>query len=134
MGVTRFSGPAVGAYVTLHSMLPPIVNSETDYFQYHFPVGSSFEVTDVKVFCGTVTSDPLVTVGDTATGTQIVASVALATGANALTIKDGTIDAAGLVEVRIVADSGDAIAAPVAITVGGYYTSVPTSVAGRGRS
>ncbi len=122
-------GPVSGALQILPvSLSIAVVTNITTIRQFHLPAGMGFEVTDIEVFVGTITSDPVITVGDTAAGTQLVASVALSTGANVLTVKDGTIDAGGLIDIRIVTDTGDAIALPVSISVVGHNTSPPTSV------
>jgi len=125
-------GPVSGALQLIPvSFDTAMVTNVTQYRQFHFPAGMGFEITDIEIFCGTVTSDPSVSVGSTAAGTQVVAAANLATGANVLTIKEGTIAAGGLIDIRIVTDNGDAIALPVSINVVGYNTSPPTSVPSR---
>lgn len=122
-------GPVSGAIQLIALPLQTAVATGTTRVQrFDLPAGMAFKVTDVNVFCGTVASDPAITVGTTAAGTQIVASANLATGANALTIKDGSVAAGGFVDVRIVADANDTIALPVSINVVGHVFSPPTSV------
>lgn len=137
--VTRFynrdsnqDGPVSGALqIITMGLHTAVLTNTTTIRQIHLPAGMGFEVTDIELFCGTVTSDPAITVGTTAAGTQLVAAANLATGANVLTIKDGTVAAGGLIDIRIVTDTGDAIALPVSINVIGHVTSPPTSVAYR---
>lgn len=133
--VTRFKqrdggdGPVSGAIQVIDmSFEVAAATNATIFKQLHLPAGMGFVITDIEIFCGTVTSDPEITVGDTAAGTQVVAGANLATGANVLTIKDGAIDAGGLIDVRIDADTGDAIALPIAVTIVGHVGSPPTSV------
>jgi hypothetical protein len=118
------------------SLATAVLTNTTTIRQVHLPAGMGFEVTDIEVWCGTVTSDPQISVGTTAAGTQIVAAVNLTTGANILTIKDGLVAAGGVIDVRIVADTGDAIAAgaqpPPSINIVGYVTLPPTSIPARG--
>ena len=127
------SGPVIGALQVVNIQLDTaLVTNTTVFRQIHLPAGMSFEVTDVKIFAGTVVAGVAVTVGDTAAGTQVVASAALSTGATALTIKDGTIDAAGLVDVRITSNTTGTMALPVSINVVGQPIVPPTSVEATG--
>lgn len=135
--VTRFfdrfdnqDGPVSGAIQLFNIQLDTaLVTNTTVFRQAHFPAGMGFEVTDVEIFAGTVVAGVAVTVGDTAAGTQIVASEALATGSTELTIKDGTVDAGGLVDVRITSNTTGTMALPVSINVVGHVASPPTSLA-----
>jgi hypothetical protein len=133
--VTRFKqrdggdGPVSGAIQLINIQLDTALATNTTVFrQAHFPAGMGFIVTDVEIFAGTVVAAVNVTVGDTAAGTQIVASEALATGSSELTIKDGTVDAGGLVDVRITSNTTGTMALPVSINVIGHVASPPTSV------
>ena len=135
--VTRFydrgsdaDGPVSGAIQIIQIGMDDIANSETLVERVTMPAGMGFEITDIMFWADTITSDPTLTIGDTAAGTQIVAAVACTTALGALTIKDGTIDAAGMIDVRIVADSGDAVESGC-ISIVGYVTSPPTTLAYR---
>lgn len=134
MALTRFKdaragvdGPVSGALMCIPVLFDDVANSETVSQRIEMPAGASFEITDIKVSADAVTSDPSLTIGDTAAGTQIVAAVNVTTNLGALTIKDGTIDAGGFADVVMVADAGDA-AESVSISVWGYLTAPPTSV------
>lgn len=127
--VTGGDGPVSGAIMVIPVLFDTaLVTNSTFTRQIHLPAGMSFKVTDVRVFCGTVTSDPAITIGTSAAGTQIVASANLATGAQSLTVKSYTPAATGMIDVRIVTDTGDAIALPVSINVVGHVLSPPTSM------
>jgi len=137
MPVTRFydrvsgvDGPVSGALQVISVGFDDVANSETVHRQVKFPAGMAFEITDIVVVSGTVTSDPALTIGSTAAGTQIVAAVNVATNLGALTIKEGTIAAGGLIDVRVVADGGDA-ADNISVTITGFVTAPPTTVSGR---
>ena len=126
-------GPVSGALQMINLSLATAAATNTTYIrQVHFPPGVGFEITDIRVWAGTVTSDPAISVGTAAAGTQIVAAANLATGNQVLTIKDGTVAAGGLIDVRVVNDTGDAIALgaqpPLTVNIFGYITSPPTSV------
>jgi hypothetical protein len=134
MALTRFKdarkgedGPVSGAIMCIPVSFDDVANNETVSQRIELPAGAAFEITDIKVSADSVTSDPALTIGDTAAGTQVVASVNVATDLGALTIKDGTIDAGGFIDVVCVADAGDA-AESVSISIWGYLTAPPTSV------
>ena len=135
--VTRFydrvsggDGPVSGALQAISVGFDDVANSETVHRQIKFPAGMGFEITDISVISGSVTSDPALTIGSTAAGTEVVAAVNVTTNLGALTIKEGTIAASGLIDVRVVADSGDA-ADNISVTIVGYVTSPPTTVGTR---
>jgi len=125
---TGQDGPVSGALqiITLN-LETAVANSDVLSQEIHFPAGMAFEITDITVFCGTVTDNVTIKVGSSDAGSDIVASVALATGSNALTIAEGTISAAGMIDVTITADATGAVALPVSINVTGYVTAPPTS-------
>jgi hypothetical protein len=134
MALTRFKdarkgedGPVSGAILCIPVLFDDVANDETVSQRIEMPSGAAFEITDIKLSADSVTSDPSLTIGDTAAGTQIVAAVNIATNTGALTIKDGTIDAGGFIDVVLVADAGDA-AESVSISIWGYLTKPPTSV------
>lgn len=121
------AGPVDGGIQVISVGFDDVANSETVHRQIKFPAGMGFEITDISVVSGSVTSDPALTIGSTAAGTQIVASVNVTTNLGALTIKEGTIDAGGLIDVRVVADAGDA-ADNISVTIAGFVTSAPSSI------
>jgi hypothetical protein len=135
--VTRFynrdtdqDGPVSGAIQVISVGFDDVANSETVHRQVKFPAGMGFEITDISVVSGSVTSDPALTIGSTAAGTQIVAAVNVTTNLGALTIKEGTIAAGGVIDVRVVADAGDA-ADNISVTIAGHVASPPTTLAYR---
>ena len=136
MSLSRFfdsqsgrNGPVIGALQVITLNLESAVVTNVDITQeVHLPAGMAFKVTDVQVWCGTVTSDPEITIGTVAAGTQIVAAANLATGTQALTVKTYTEAATGVISVLIDTDTGDAIALPVSVNIIGFVSHPPTSV------
>jgi hypothetical protein len=120
-------GPVSGALQVISVGFDDVANSETVSRRIDLPAGMSFEITDVVVSADAVTDDPALTIGSTAAGTEVVASVSLATDLGALTIKEGTIAAAGFIDVVLVADAGDA-AESVSVSIIGHVAAPPTSV------
>lgn len=137
MALTQFkgrdgkAGPVAGALQCISVGFDDVANSETVSRRVELPAGAQFQVTDIVVSADSVTSDPSLTIGDTAAGTQIVAAVNVTTNLGALTIKDGAVDAAGFMDVVLVADAGDA-AESVSVSIWGYVSAAPTSVRERG--
>lgn len=136
MSLTRFfdrqsgrNGPVIGALQVITMNLDTaVVTNITTTREVHLPAGMAIKVTDVQVWCGTVTSDPSITIGTVAAGTQIVAAADLATGTQGLTIKTYTEAATGVISMTITTDTGDAIALPVSINIIGHVSHPPTSV------
>lgn len=127
------SGPVIGALQIINLQLhTALVTNTTDFMQVHLPAGMGFEITDVTVFASTITAEVALTVGDTAAGTQVVASALNATGATVHTVKDGTIDAGGLIDVRFISDTTGLMALPVSINITGHVIYPPTSVEASG--
>lgn len=130
MSATHFKGrdgsPVVGALQCIPVILDDVANDETVSARIKMPAGCGFEITEISVSADSVTSDPSLTVGSSAAGTEVVAAVDVTTNLGALTIKEGTISAGGFIDIVAVADSGDA-AESVSICVWGYPTSVPTA-------
>lgn len=132
---TRFYDPGSGLDGPVSGALAIIpVNFETAlttnaafYQQVHLPAGMAFEVTDVVAFCGAVTDAPSLTVGTAAAGAQVVAATTLVTGSNVATIVDGTVTAAGMLDVRITNNTTAAIALPISVTLVGHVSAPPTS-------
>lgn len=125
-------GPVSGAIsVIVLDFSTAVANSDTLFKHISWPAGLKFKITDIAVWCGSVTSDPSLTIGTTAGGAEVVAAVNLATGLNTCTVIDYAPTAGGLIDVRITADSGDAIALPVTVTITGFVMAAPTSVGPR---
>lgn len=143
--VTRFynrdtdqDGPVSGALQVINLSLDTALATDTTVVKViNLPAGMVFEITDINVFCGTTTAastgvtPPTINVGSTAAGTQIVAAAPLVTGANTLTVKDGTIAAAGTAYVRVVSATNSSTAAPLSVNVVGHVASPPATVAWR---
>ena len=142
MSLTRFydrfadgDGPVSGALQvhTFYSETAAVSNT-TRVWRINMPAGAKFKVTDVRGFFGTVgASAPNLTVGTTASGTQIVASADVATGLKTFTVKSYTPAATGIVEVRLTMSTTatQTIALPISVTVTGHVFAPPTSVATR---
>jgi hypothetical protein len=134
--VTRFydrvfgrDGPVSGAIQLIHVPVIFAASAGTQTYRVNFPAGMGFEITDAEFTGGTVTAVIGITIGDTAAGTQVVASVTATTNLGALTIKDGTIDAGGFCEIVVAATASGAVNGAVDLV--GYVTSPPTSIAPR---
>ncbi len=131
--LTRFKGrdgkdgPVSGALVCIPILFDDVANSETVSQRIGLPAGGEFQITDIIVTADAVTSDPSLTIGDTAAGAEVVAAVNVTTNLGALTIVDGAIGAGGFIDVVMVADSGDA-AESVSISIWGHVSAPPTSV------
>lgn len=134
MALTRFKnaraaedGPVSGALQCIPITFDDVANNETVSHRVVMPAGAAFKVTDVTVGADSVTSDPSLTIGTSAAGTQIVAAVNVTTNLGAATVKSYTPAAAGMIDVVLVADAGDA-AESVYINLWGYLIAPPTSV------
>ncbi len=125
--LTYKDGPVSGAIQVISVGFDDVANSETVHRQVDLPAGMEFEITNVQIVSGTVTSDAQLTIGSTAAGTQVVAALTLTAGYGAATIKEGTIAAGGLIDVRLVADSGDAVE-NVSVSIVGYVTAPPSVI------
>ena len=135
--VTRFydrvsgvDGPVSGAIQLIHIPIEILGTATTFIHRVNLPAGMSFEITDAEFSAAGVTATPDLTIGDTAAGTQVVASVTCATNLGALTIKDGTIDAGGLISIVVAATASDVVTQGN-LTLAGYVTAPPTTVANR---
>jgi hypothetical protein len=90
-----------------------------------------FEVIAAYAMANTITSDPSLTIGTSAAGTQIVAAVNLTTALGDLTIKTMSVTPGDTLDVRIVSDAGDK-AVDAAITIIGYCSKPPSNIDLRG--
>jgi hypothetical protein len=131
--VTRFynrqsglDGPVSGALQVIYIPIPSVTNS-TYNCNVQMPPGMGFEITDVNISAGAVGATPAVIVGDTAAGTQVVASVTITTTLVTCTVKDGTIDAGGAIYVAVSCTASDTVTEGN-ITIVGHVSSPPTSV------
>jgi hypothetical protein len=134
MALTRFKdarkgedGPVSGALQCIAITFDDVANSETVSHRVVLPAGASFRVTDITAGADAITGDPQLTVGTSAAGTQVVATVSLTTNLGAATVKVYTPAVAGMIDVVLVADSGD-VAESAYINIFGYMSNPPTSV------
>ena len=134
MALTRFKdarkgedGPVSGALMCIPITFDDVANSETVSHRIVMPAGAAFRVTDVTAGADAITSDPQLSIGTSAAGTEIVAAVSLTTNLGAATVKSYTPAAAGMIDVVLVADAGD-VAESAYINIWGYLVEPPTSV------
>ena len=139
MGLTRFKdaragkdGPVSGAIIVIPVMFGDIVNSETVAWSWAPPTGMGLEIVAINVQSGAVTDDPKLTVGTTKTGAEIVAAVTVATALGDATLVSTTVAPGDTLDVRVVADAGDAIADSVSVTITAYVSHPPTALLIRG--
>lgn len=131
--VTRFynrqsgqDGPVSGALQVIYIPIPSVTNSTYNHI-VQFPPGMGFEIIDVNVSAGAVGATPALFIGDTAAGTQVVASVTVTTTLVTCTVKDGTIDSGGAIYTSIACTASDTVTEGN-LTIVGHVTSPPTSV------
>lgn len=134
--VTRFfdrisgqDGPVSGSLQIFYVPIA-VTGAATQTAVVELPAGMGFEITDIKFSASAISATPDITIGDTAAGTQVVASVACTTDLGALTIKDGTIDAGGIISIVVVATASDTVTEGN-LSIVGHVISPPTSVAYR---
>ena len=134
-GRTGEDGPVTGSLICIPVNFDDVAASEVVSHRVVMPAGAKFRVTHISAGADSVTSDPSLTVGTSAGGTEIVATVNLTTALGAATVKTYTPAAAGMIDVVLTADSGDA-AESVYISVWGYLIEPPTTLltAGRGNA
>jgi hypothetical protein len=135
--VTRFyhrdsgqDGPVSGALQVMPIPVNIAASAGTLTQTIDLPAGMAFEITDVVFTADGITATPEITIGDTAAGTQVVASVSATTNLGALTVKDGTIDAGGLISIVFAATASDVVSGGM-LTIVGHVAAPPTSVAYR---
>lgn len=133
MAITRFydrasgrDGPVSGAIQVIHVPIA-VIGAATLIHRVNMPAGMSFEITDAEFSADGISATPDLTLGDTAAGTQVAASVALTTDLGAVTIKDGTIDAGGFLDITVVATASDTVTLGN-LTIVGYVSAPPTSI------
>jgi hypothetical protein len=145
MGLTRNydpttgrDGPTSGALQVISFSFDDVAANETAGHRIDLPTGVGFYVTDVISSADVATGDPKLSVGTTAAGVEVVASISLTTTRIAHTIVDdsnqvgpSTASTAAFLDVVLVADADDAVES-ASVTVVGYMTSPPASVPDRG--
>ena len=119
-------GPVSGGFVVI-PVTYALCGTNTYAWAWAPPAGMSLEIFEIQARCVGVTSDPSISVGLTAAGTEVVAAVNLTTALGALTLKTNSVTSGSRLDVRLTCDSGDG-AEGVSITVTGYITSPPTSL------
>jgi len=124
-------GPVSGAIQVIQVTLDDVANNETASSRVTFPPGCSFYISDIYAGADSVTSDPSLTIGTSAAGTQIAKAVNLTTNLGAVTLKQNDVSAGSFIDIVLVADAGDA-AESVYLTITGYITAPPTTLAYRG--
>lgn len=132
-GLTRFydrisgkDGPVSGALQVIHVPVSIAATAGTLTQQVDLPAGMAFEITDAEFSARTVTGTIGLTIGDTAAGTEVVASVTAVTNLGAVTVKDGSIDAGGFISIVYAATAGGVVDG--GLTLVGYASAPPTSV------
>jgi len=121
------AGPVDGAIVPIVIPIDLAASSGTFTYTVDLPTGMSVELTDATFRAAGITATPEITIGDTAAGTQVVASVTATTNLGALTIKDGTIDAGGLISIVVAATASDVVTNGV-LSLVGYVAAAPSSI------
>lgn len=119
-------GPVSGAIIVI-PVTWALCGTNTYAWAWAPPAGMSLEIVQIQARCVGVTSDPSISVGSTAAGTEIVAAVNLTTNLGALTLKATSITSSDRLDVRLTSDSGDG-AEGVSITITGYVSAPPTSL------
>ena len=129
--ITDRDGPTSGALQVISIGFDDVANSETVSRQINLPPGCAFYITDIVSMCDAVTSDPKITVGTSAAGAEIVASISLTAAVIEHTLVANQVAANGLIDVVLVADAGDVVES-ASVTIIGYMTRPPSSVPDRG--
>ena len=139
MSLTQFydrtsdrDGPVSGAVQLIPVVFDTALTSATHTRRVDFPAGMKFKVTDVVIYSGTIVGTPIVSIGTTAAGTQIVKQTLSASATArtvALTVKSYTEAATGTVNVQILCGSGETVALPLTVNVVGHVSGPPTSMA-----
>jgi len=111
----------------------PSVTNTSIVQAINFPAGQAFEVTDVVLTAAAVGATPKIQIGTTSSGVEIVAEVTVTTTAIECTIVEGTIPAGGDIFVTVICTASDTVTQGN-VTISGYVTAPPTSVAARGYS
>lgn len=139
MGLTRFKdaradkdGPVSGAIIVIPIAFAAMLTNVSQYWSWSPPAGMKVELVSIDVRSGAVTSDPEITIGTTKAGTEVVAGVNVTTNLGVLTLKSTTVTSGDILDVRIVTDTGDAVADGASVTLTAYVSAPPTSLLIRG--
>jgi hypothetical protein len=139
MGITRFKdrvtgkdGPVSGAIIVIPVSFAAMLTNVSQYWSWSPPAGMKIELISIDVRSGAVTSDPALTVGITKAGTQLVAAVNVTTNLGVLTLKATEVTSGDILDVRIVTDTGDAVADGASATITAYVSAPPTASLTRG--
>ena len=137
MALTRFydprtnrDGPVSGALIVMPIQFSVMATNVTAAHQFVLPAGMKLHITAASVYAVAVTSDPALTIGTSAAGTEIVAAVNITTNLGTLTIKTSAVTSGDRLDVRIVTDTGDALVGG-SVTLFGYVSAPPDSEARR---
>jgi hypothetical protein len=135
MALTRFKdarsgkdGPVSGAIIVIPIAFAAMLTNVSQYWSWAPPAGMKVELVSINVQSGAITGDPKITIGTAKAGTEVVASVTVATGLGVLTLKSTEIDSDDVLDVRIVTDTGDVVADSASVTITAYVSAPPTSV------
>lgn len=131
---TGGTGPVIGGLFSVTVGFDNITAAETDTkIAIQLPAGMSMKVTDVSSFTGAVgAAGVTLNVGTTSGGTDIVNAAAVVAAAKQYTVVANTVAAGGTVFVQLVGGaSTGTLALPIAVTITGYPTAAPTSLATR---
>ena len=133
MALTRYydrqsgrDGPVSGALIIMPIQFSIMATSTTCAQQFVLPAGMKLHITAASCYAVAVTSDPALTIGTSAAGTQIVAAVNITTNLGTLTIKSNEVTSGDRLDVRIVTDNGDALEGG-SVTLFGYVSAPPNS-------
>ena len=137
MALTRFydratdrDGPVSGALIIIPMVFEVGAASKAYAHQTALPAGMKLHLIAADCYAVGVTSDPSLTIGTAAAGTEIVAAVNVTTNLGALTLVSNDITSGDRLDVRITTDAGDAFEG-ISVTLYGYVSAPPTSEARR---
>jgi len=127
-------GPVSGAIIVVPISLGAMLTNTTAAYSWSPPAGTQVEIVSINVHAPAVTSDPALTIGTTKAATDIVAAVNVTTALGDLTLKATSITSGDVLDVRVVTDTGDALAGGVAVTLTAYVSAPPTSLTDRSQN
>lgn len=130
IGSSVVYAPYAGAITAIPVVLRGqyLTNRNYDH-KFTLPSGMQFKLNSIQVATmGTVTSDPQISIGTAAGGTQIVAGVNLTSNLGSLTLKATTLS--GDTYIRIATDTGDSTGLGAVITAMliGHWQAPPTAM------
>ena len=134
MALTRFKdarsgldGPVSGALIVIPVQFTSVATNVSVAQTIDLPAGMNLELVAINVQALGITSDPSITVGTAKGGTQIVAATNITTNLGDLTLKATSLTAGGILDIKIITDTGDSLTSG-SVTVFGYVSAPPTSV------